>query len=90
MALGHGHRQKQSQRPERIRFTKKDKKLYLMLLGNHSGSKIKVKQVSIDGEACLLADGSQVKLEREGDDMVLTFARQLDDLFVPVVLIDGV
>lgn len=72
---------------ETIRFTKKDNKLYLMILGLPRGSTVKVKEVSIEGEACLLADGSPVKISRDGNDTVLTFERQLHDLFVPVVLI---
>ncbi|AKG36783.1 alpha-L-fucosidase [Paenibacillus durus] len=74
---------------EAVRFTAKDNNLYLMILGKLSGSKIKVKEVFIDGEACLLADGSPVRIERDGDDMVLTFTRQLDHLFVPVVQIQN-
>ncbi|SEN73740.1 hypothetical protein SAMN04487895_102400 [Paenibacillus sophorae] len=74
---------------EAIRFTTKDNNLYLMVLGKLSGSKIKVKEVFLDGEARLLADGSPVMIERDGDDMVLTFTRQLDHLFVPVVLIQS-
>ncbi|MBB6674860.1 alpha-L-fucosidase [Cohnella nanjingensis] len=72
---------------ESIRFTKKDDKLYLMILGEPRSPQISVKNVSLDGEATLLADGSPVRLEREGGDTVLTFSRHLQDSFTPVVRI---
>lgn len=78
-----------TEKGEAIRFTKKDNNLYLMILGKPDGSTIKVKDVSIDGRACLLSDRSPIKIERDGNDMVLTFTRQLNDVFVPVVVIQS-
>lgn len=70
-----------------VRFTQKDDKLYLILLGKPCSSRIKIKEIFFKGEASLLIDDSPVKLEKDGEDMILTFSYGLQDIFVPVIMI---
>ncbi|MCC3372526.1 alpha-L-fucosidase [Cohnella sp. REN36] len=71
---------------EAIRFTRKDGCLYLMILSTFSGTELRVKETPLDGEAFLLADGSPVRISREGDVTTLVFARELRNVVAPVVV----
>ncbi|PQP89805.1 alpha-L-fucosidase [Paenibacillus sp. AR247] len=74
---------------ETIRFTRKDNRLYLIILGRPNGRTIKVKEFYCEGTANLLTDGSPVQLKREGEDMNLIFKHRLGHIFVPVIVIEG-
>lgn len=73
-----------------IRFTKKKDKLYIMILDNFIGSKIKIKEVFIEGKASLLADGTSIRIEQDSDGMVLTFSHQINNIFISVILIQNI
>jgi len=73
---------------EAVRFTRKGNKLYVILLGKPRGSSIRLKGVSIEGEASLLMDGSPISLEQDGENLILNLARPLQDVFAPVIVVD--
>ncbi|MBB6733814.1 alpha-L-fucosidase [Cohnella zeiphila] len=73
---------------EAVRFTHKGDKLYLMLPGKPDGSPIRIKGLFAEGRASLLPDRSPISIERDGEDLILVFARRLDDVFMPVVVIE--
>jgi alpha-L-fucosidase len=72
-----------------VRFTQKNGTIYLIVLGAPIGNEIRLRNVSINGEGRVLADGSPVTARREGEDMVLCFASPLKGDFAPAIAIES-
>jgi len=70
-----------------VRFTRRGKRVNVIVLASPIGSTLRIRDLAIDGEAMRLSDGSPVVLRREGDDLVVNFRTPLDGRFAPVVSI---
>jgi alpha-L-fucosidase len=72
-----------------VRFTAKDGRLYLVVLGAPEGASLRIRDLVVAGAGKRLSDASAVALVQEGPDLVLRFAAPLDGAFAPVVAIEG-
>jgi alpha-L-fucosidase len=72
-----------------VRFTKGPGGVNLIVLGAPTGERLRIRDLSLAGQARLLADGRPVTLTQDGSDLVLTFARALTGEFAPAVAIGG-
>ena len=70
-----------------VRFTCSEGRLNLIVLGSPRGERLRIRDLTVAGEAKLLADGSPVALSQDGPDLILTFARPLSGSFAPAVSI---
>jgi alpha-L-fucosidase len=72
-----------------VRFTASPGRLNLIVLGSPRGDRLRVRDLTLAGEAVLLADGSPVTLSQDGPDVILTFARPLDGSFAPAISVSA-
>lgn len=72
-----------------VRFTCRGARLNVIVLGTPTGDEMVLRNVSAQGRAARLADGSPVELAQIGEDLRLSFQRPLDGGFGPVVSIEG-
>jgi alpha-L-fucosidase len=70
-----------------VRFTAAPGWLNLIILGSPRGERLRVRDLALDGEARLLADGRPVALNQDGPDLVLDFGRPLNASFAPAISI---
>ncbi len=73
---------------EVVRFTKKDNKLFIMILCQPKENVFKIKDISIFGDAYLLDDNSPVQIENVGSDTVVTLSGQLNNTPIPTIVVN--
>jgi alpha-L-fucosidase len=70
-----------------VRFTAAPGRLNLIVLGSPRGERLRVRDLSLVGEARRLPHDSSVTLTGDGPDLVLHFTRPLDGSFAPAISI---
>jgi alpha-L-fucosidase len=73
---------------EAVRFTQKDNKLFIMFLSQPKENVIKIKDISIIGDAYLLDNNSPVQIGNIGSDTVITLSRQLKNTPIPTIVVN--
>ena len=68
-----------------VRFTARGETLNLIILGAPTGAQLRLKNVTLSGDAHVLADESPVTLTPEGHDTLLRFSRPLTGAFAPAI-----
>ena len=71
------------------RFTQKNGVIYLIVLGSPSGSEIRLRNGTLEGNGRVLADESPVNVHLEGEDTILNFVSPLKGEFAPVIAIES-
>ncbi|MEN6543851.1 alpha-L-fucosidase [Parvibaculum sp.] len=71
-----------------VRFTRKERTVNVIPLGRPAGASLRVRDVTLDGTAQLVADGSPVVMRREGADTVFEFRQSLNGKFAPAIAVN--
>jgi alpha-L-fucosidase len=71
-----------------VRFTKKERTLYLVPLGSLSGSELRLRDLALEGGGRVLSDGSAVTIRRDGSDTILSFTLPLNGAFASAIAIN--
>ncbi len=78
-----------TERGDAIRFIQKSNKLFIMILGQLELDTIRIKDVSIAGDAYLLVDHSPVQIENVGTDTIFTLTGLHKNMPVPTIVVES-